>query len=145
MKNLITYEQFVNESKEITHVDQVFSNKLKQKTRDDLTTFFLRRFEKKHPHEIRLDRRKDLWNDAIIKKVNVKNIIPSQDYLNQSKIDDYLNGEEKGFPLGVSVPNSDKVVLFDGHHRVASDILSNKSEVEIKVIPTFGLFKNYQK
>lgn len=137
---------------EVIHPNDIFLNKVTQKTIDDLSRFFMARFGVKNKQDINLSKRKELWDEVNyekhlgkkpeIKDVKIENIIPSQNYINKTTLGEYVNSNSNKIPLGVSVPNSDKIVLFDGHHTVASDIINGKNTSKISIIPTFGLFKH---
>ena len=72
-------------------------------------------------------------------EVNVKDIYPTQNYLSQERTAQYMNNPKANFSdrgLGVTgyrLPNG-KVILDDGHHRVAAQILKGASVVKVKVI-----------
>lgn len=121
--------------------NNIFSNKVQQKTKNDITTFFIKNFNVKSSHKVPLDKRKGLWSRGEIKKINISDVVPSQDYINISSL---REDREKETPLGISIPNSNKIVVFDGHHRIAKKIIDGEEYIEIKTIPSYGLFKHLQ-
>ena len=127
----------------IIHPDKIFHNKVKQQTIEDLTSFFKKKLKVGKEQNIPLEKRKDLWDGSRIKDVEVKNIVPCQDYINNDVLNKYIKDRGGDIPLGVKVPKSKKVILFDGHHRVASDILNGEKISKMDLVNGTG-FKHYQ-
>lgn len=125
----------------VTSTSSIFKNKATSKVKDWITKFFIKRFNVKSPNQVKLDKRDSLWDDAETKTVDVKNIIPSQDYINKTELKKKLEYTDKNTPLGVAIAGSDKVVLFNGHHRVALDILKGKTSIPIKIVTSYHTFK----
>lgn len=84
--------------------------------------------------------------------VDVKNIYPVQTYLNKETVVDYMTNPqrksaERGLGItGYRLPNG-KVILDDGHHRVAAAILKGKKSVNVNVVDVVDsrLFKSLRK
>ena len=86
--------------------------------------------------------------------VNIDNIIIVQDYLYKESLDSLINNSEY-IPhigskytdiYGFKISNTNKIVLADGHHRLAQKILNNEKTVKMKVYNlTSEHFKNLQK
>ncbi len=68
--------------------------------------------------------------------VSIDKIYPCQNMLDGNKVIEcfLLNKDGKELELAEGVKVEDKVYLYNGHHRVAAQILSGKTDVEIKVI-----------
>lgn len=137
-------------------INKIFKNSVREDTKKDLTKFFLQAFNKKEKYQIPLDSRSKLWNEGKIENVKIEDIVPSQDYLNKDVIEEKLKNKDKNEePLGISlyfnnpdnnkIEKNKKVILFDGHHRIAADILEGKKEIKMKLIPSYNLFKQYNK
>lgn len=130
------------------NIDKIFKTPIKEKTKTDITTFFIKRFDVKEKYQVPLDKRKNLWEGVKSTNIKIENIVPSQDYLNPDIVKKYLKEENKEIPLGISIKGKDwesnKIILFDGHHRVAADILKGKKEIPIKLIGSYGLFQQFK-
>lgn len=88
------------------------------------------------------------------KTVNIDDIIIIQNYLFKESLDSLLNNETYRIHTGskytdiygFKLYNSNKIILADGHHRLAYKIINNEKTVNIKIydVPS-NHFKNIQK
>jgi hypothetical protein len=95
----------------------------------------MRDFFRKHLGEADEDnqqKRIALFNNADIKKVSIDLLVPMQDYLN---IKNVMNSTNQKIPLGIELKDK-RVLIFDCHHRIASDILKDGKEIKMKIIKT---------
>lgn len=94
---------------------------------------------------------KDIWDinvtklNAVLKDnskaavVEVKDIYPMQNYLNKNRVAEYMSSPSKNLSdrklniTGYRLPNG-KVILDDGHHRVAASIVNGDKSVTMQVI-----------
>ncbi len=80
-----------------------------------------------------------LRNRSVDAEVDIKDIYPIQSYLNKNQVARYMqnpdmNLSDRGLSItGYRLPNG-KVMLDDGHHRVAALILNGESSVKMKVV-----------
>ena len=132
--------------------NKVFIAKSKDKTKDynDFIKFFERSLNKKYD-KINLDHRNKLWEEGSelnpkIKEISLDKIIPGQFSLNLNKLEKLLSTDvdSKDLSLAIEIPNSDKFILFDGHHRIAKSILKGDKKGDFKVVWGYRLFKQYQ-
>lgn len=126
MSHIKTYESFLNESLDLS---AIFKKKQTTDSYLDMRDFFRKRLGERD--EENLEKRKGLFDKAKETTVSVNNIIPNQDYLNKDVISKYQKSQSKP-ALGVMFGKD--VVLFDGHHRVAADILNGATEIKMLIL-----------
>lgn len=138
----------VNDLPQDLSTDNVFKMPLTSKTKKDITDFFIKRFGVKEAYQVPLSQRNKLWDEGEIKNVSVNDIVPSQSFLDRDIVKQKLKNSSNEVPLGISLSfkdgKSDKIILYDGHHRVAADILRGKKTLPIKVISSYEMFKQYK-
>jgi hypothetical protein len=78
-------------------------------------------------------KQESLFRNAKTQIINADNIVPNQDYLRMDQVQRNLNKPLKKEPLGVRFPDS-RVILYDGHHRVAAEILKGNTQIRMKII-----------
>jgi hypothetical protein len=78
-------------------------------------------------------KQESLFQNARTQIITTKNIVPNQDYLRMDQVQRNLNKPLKKEPLGVRFPDS-RVILYDGHHRVAGEILKGNTQIPMKII-----------
>ena len=110
---------------------KIFINKQTANSYLDTRNFW--RSELGEENEGDMTMKKVLFDKAELYKADINSIIPNQDYLNMDMVKKYMSGENNFVPLGILF-DSGNIVLFDGHHRVAADILKGKSTITIKVL-----------
>ena len=126
MKWVKTYESYLNES---INSLSVFKKKQTVNSYLDIRDFF--RDKLGEEHEDNLDKKRKLFDKAKEIEVDVNNIIPNQDYLNKEVVSKYQMSQNK-LPLGVMFGKD--VVIFDGHHRVAANILNGDTKIKMLII-----------
>lgn len=131
---------------EIISPTSIFKNSYKSKTAQDLTKFITYKFGVKEKYQVNLDKIKNLWDNSKVEEINIENIIPSQNYINKTQLKKYINEEENSSDkiYGIRAnENSDKVILWNGHHRVASSILKGDKNIKMNIITNYDnkLFK----
>ena len=126
MKWVKTFESFLNES---INSLSVFKKKQTVNTYLDMRDFFREKLGEEH--EDNLDKKKKLFDKAKEIEVDVNNIISNQDYLNKEVVSKYQMSQNK-LPLGVMFGKD--VVIFDGHHRVAADILNGRTKIKMLIL-----------
>lgn len=131
---------------EIISPTSIFKNSYKSKTAQDLTKFITYKFGVKEKYQVNLNKIKNLWDNSKVEEINIENIIPSQNYINKTQLKKYINEEENSSDkiYGIRAnENSDKVILWNGHHRVASSILKGDKNIKMNIITNYDnkLFK----
>ena len=121
-----TYNEFLNESLDPS---SIFKKKQTGDSYLDILDFF-----RKNLGELDADnkeKKRKLFDKAKEVIVNVDNIIPNQDYLNKDQVTKYQKTKGE-LPLGVMIGKD--VILFDGHHRVAAEILNGTKQIKMLVL-----------
>ncbi len=129
MKNLINYEDWLNES----NVDpsKIFRRKATTDSYLNMRDFW--RAELGEKDEENQDLKKKMFGGAKMFSVSVNAIIPNQDYLDSDQIEKYASEDLKKAPEGVKFIDG-TVVVFDGHHRIAAQILKGAKAVNMKIL-----------
>ena len=76
---------------------------------------------------------------AVKAEVKTNDIYPSQSYINRERVESYVKSPQKNLSdrtLGITgyrLPNG-KVILDDGHHRVAASIIRGDKMVSMNVV-----------
>ena len=122
----LKYNEFLNESLDPS---SVFKKNQTVDSHLDLRDFFREKLGEKD--EDNKEKKTKLFDKAKEVTVNINNIIPNQDYLDQDQVSKYrkIKGE---LPLGVMFGKD--VILFDGHHRVAAEILNGTKQIKMLVL-----------
>jgi hypothetical protein len=120
------YDYSIDESLNIV---SIFKKKQTVDSYLDMRDFFREKLGEKYEEDIK--KKKKLFDKAKEETINVNHIIPNQEYLNKEIITKYQLTQDK-LPLGVMFGND--VVLFDGHHRIAAEILNGAKEIKMLII-----------
>jgi hypothetical protein len=126
MKYVKSYESFLNESLDLS---SVFKRKSTTDSYLDMRDFFRAKLGERYEDDT--DKKKKLFDKAKEVTVSIDNIIPNQDYLNKDTVSSYQKLQSK-LPLGVMFGKD--VVIFDGHHRIAADILNGATEIKMLIL-----------
>ena len=78
-------------------------------------------------------KQESLFKNAKKQIVSTNNIVPNQDYLRIDQVHRNLTKPLRKEPLGVRFPDG-RVILYDGHHRVAGEILKGNTQIPMKII-----------
>jgi len=78
-------------------------------------------------------KKKMFLNRGKIDSINVDSIIPNQDYLDADQVEKYKSGDSSEVPLGVKFLDG-SVIVYDGHHRIAAQILKGSKAVNMKIL-----------
>jgi hypothetical protein len=126
MNYVKTFESFLNESADLS---SIFKKKSTVDTYLDMRDFFRDKLGETYEDDI--DKKTKLFDKAKEIEVDVNDIVPNQDYLNKEVVSKYQVSQNK-LPLGVMFGKD--VVLFDGHHRVAADILNGAKKIKMLIL-----------
>lgn len=78
-------------------------------------------------------KQEDLFKNVRTQIISTKNIVPNQDYLRMDQVHKNLTKPLRKEPLGVRFPEG-RVILYDGHHRVAGEILKGNTRIPMKIL-----------
>jgi len=78
-------------------------------------------------------KQESLFRNAKTQIIHTDSIVPNQDYLRMDQVQRNLNKPLRKEPLGVQFPDG-RVILHDGHHRVAAEILKGNTQIRMKII-----------
>lgn len=127
MKHIKLYEEFLIENQ--LDKEMIFKRKQTMDTYLDMRDFFMSKLGDDFDN---ITKQEKLFDKAKTQTINVNDIIPNQDYLRMDQVRKYQNKTLKK-PLGVKFPDG-SVILFDGHHRIASEIIKGAQEVEMRIL-----------
>ena len=129
MKNLVKYEDWLNES----NVDpsKIFRRKPTTDSYLNMRDFWRAELGEDHENDIKLKQK--MFVGAKMFSVNINSIIPNQDYLDSDQIEKYASEDLKKAPEGVKFIDG-TVVVFDGHHRIAAQILKGAKAINMKIL-----------
>lgn len=89
----------------------------------------------------------ELKRRSVDAEVDIKDIYPIQNYLNKTQVARYMQNPERNLSdrglsiTGYRLPNG-KVILDDGHHRVAASIINGERTVKMKVVNVNEYYAN---
>ena len=126
MKHIKTFENFLSESVDVL---SVFKRKSTTDSYLDMRDFFRSKLGERDEDDV--NKKRKLFDKAKEITVDINNIIPNQDYLNTDKVSAY-KGTQSKLPLGVMFGKD--VVIFDGHHRIAAEIINGAKEIKILIL-----------
>ena len=129
MRNLPLYEEWIDEND--LKLSSVFKQKMTSDSYLDMKDFW--RSELGYDEEDNLNLKVKAFDKAKTLSINIDKIVPNQDYLNSDTVNLYSNNKKNEIPTGVQFKNG-KVIVFDGHHRIASQILKGDKAINMKII-----------
>ena len=129
MRNLPLYEEWIDEND--LKLSSVFKQKMTGDSYLDMKDFW--RSELGYDEEDNLNLKVKAFDKAKTLSINIDKIVPNQDYLNSDTVNLYSNNKKNEIPTGVQFKNG-KVIVFDGHHRIASQILKGDKAINMKII-----------
>jgi hypothetical protein len=129
---------YTYDRRDILFTDDIFDNPVEKSTISDLKTFF--------DSKINVDSLKakhNIWRKSPEEDIPVKDIVPTQYWVNKKIMDKYIDGKKKQDVLVLKA--GEKYILYDGHHRTSCDIIQGKKKIKAKVIQApDNLFKHYR-
>lgn len=128
MKRIKLYEEFLAENQ--LDNENIFKQKQTMDTYLDMRDFFMSKLGDEFDN---ITKQEKLFNKAKTQTISVNQIVPNQDYLRMDQVRKNQTKTQSKKPLGVKFPDG-KVVLFDGHHRIAAEITKGAKEVEMKIL-----------
>ena len=128
MKHIQLYEEFLRENQ--LDKEMIFKQKQTMDTYLDMRDFFRSKLGDLHDN---VKKQEKLFDKAKTQTIRVDAIIPNQDYLRMDQVHRNQTKTLTKKPLGVKFPDG-RVILFDGHHRIAGEILKGTQEVEMKIL-----------
>ena len=129
MRNLPLYEEWIDEND--LKLSSVFKQKMTSDSYLDMKDFW--RSELGYDEEDNLNLKVKAFDKAKTLSINIDKIVPNQDYLNSDTVNLYSNNKKNEIPTGVQFKNG-KVIVFDGHHRIASQILKGDKAINMKIL-----------
>ena len=128
MKHIKSYEEFLKENQ--LDKENIFKRKPTIDTYLDMRDFFRSKLGDDYDN---IAKQEKLFDTAKTQTINVNDIIPNQDYLSMDRVRRNQSMASNKKPLGVKFSDG-SVVLFDGHHRIASEIIKGANEVKMKIL-----------
>ena len=128
MKHIKSYEEFLKENQ--LDKENIFKRKPTIDTYLDMRDFFRSKLGDDYDN---IAKQEKLFDTAKTQTINVNDIIPNQDYLSMDRVRRNQSMASNKKPLGVKFSDG-SVVLFDGHHRIASEIIKGAKEVKMKIL-----------
>lgn len=128
MKRIKLYEEFLAENQ--LDNENIFKQKQTMDTYLDMRDFFMSKLGDEFDN---ITKQEKLFDKAKTQTISVNQIVPNQDYLRMDQVRKNQTKTLTKKPLGVKFPDG-KVVLFDGHHRIAAEITKDAKEVEMKIL-----------
>ena len=129
MINLPLYEEWIAEDG--MKLSSIFKQKMTSDSYLDMKDFW--RAELGYDDEDNVNIKINSFGKAKTLSVNVDKIVPNQDYLNSDTINLYSKNKKNEIPTGVQFKNG-KVIIFDGHHRIASQIINGDKSINMKIL-----------
>jgi hypothetical protein len=129
MKNLQTYENWLNE--ENLAKTGIFKQKQTTDTHLDMRDYWRSVLGEDDEDNQKLKDR--MFNRAKTHNVDITKIVPNQDYLKPETIQKYVNQGIGKLPQGVEF-NNGLVVVFDGHHRIAAQIMKGQKIIPMQIL-----------
>ena len=129
MKNLSTYEDWLNEAN--INPSKIFKRKSTTDSYLNMRDFWRSELGEDHENDVKLKQK--MFERAKTFSVNIDSIIPNQDYLDSRHIEKYTREDLKKVPEGVKFLDG-TVVVFDGHHRIAAQIMKGVQIIEMKIL-----------
>jgi hypothetical protein len=129
MRNLVTYESWLNE--ENLEKTKVFKQKQTTDTYLDMRDYWRSVLGEDDEDNQKLKRQ--MFGGAKTYSVDISKIVPNQDYLKPETIQQYVNQGMGRLPQGVKFKNG-LVVVFDGHHRIAAQILKGEKTIPMQIL-----------
>lgn len=129
MNNLLTYEEFLNE--ENLAKTGIFKQKQTTDTHLDMRDYWRSVLGEDDEDNQKLKVR--MFNRAKTYNVDITKIVPNQDYLKPETIQKYVNQGIGKLPQGVEF-NNGLVVVFDGHHRIAAQIMKGQKIIPMQIL-----------
>ena len=129
MINLPLYEEWIAEDG--MTLSSIFKQKMTSDSYLDMKDFW--RAELGYDDEDNVNLKINSFGKAKTLSVNVDKIVPNQDYLNSDTINLYSKNKKNEIPTGVQFKNG-KVIIFDGHHRIASQIINGDKSINMKIL-----------
>ena len=128
MKQVKLFEEFISENQ--LDKENIFKQKQTLDTYLAMRDFFRSKLGDLHDN---VKKQEKLFDKAKTQTISVDDIIPNQDYLKMDQVRRNIDKPLEKKPLGVKFADGN-VILFDGHHRIAGEILKGITEVEIKIL-----------
>jgi hypothetical protein len=128
IKHIKLYEEFLIENQ--LDNEMIFKHKQTMDTYLDMRDFFRSKLGDEYDNVAKQEK---LFDKAKTQTIKVDAIIPNQDYLRMDQVRRNQTKTLKKKPLGVKFPDGN-VILFDGHHRIAGEIIKGTQEVEMKIL-----------
>lgn len=129
MKNLPLYEDWLFEDN--LAKANVFKQKMTGDTHLDMRDFWRKALGEDDEENVKL--KKQMFGGAKTFSVDINKIVPNQDYLKPATIQDYVDKGMGKLPMGVKFKNG-LVVIFDGHHRIAAQILKGQKAIPMQIL-----------
>ena len=129
MRNLPSYEFWLNE--ENLEKTNVFKQKQTTDTHLDMRDYWRSVLGEDDEDNQKLKRQ--MFGGAKTYQVDIAKIVPNQDYLKPETIQQYVNQGMGKLPQGVKFKNG-LVVVFDGHHRIAAQILKGQKAIPMQIL-----------
>lgn len=118
------FKKYLNES---LSINDVFINPVSGDTYLDYKDYIREKLGD-DPDFISEDQIKKLFVHAKIKEIDIKNIYPNQTYLNEDQF------QKLSFDLPLGIETNQKIIIYDGHHRIADQILKGQKTIKMKII-----------
>ena len=129
MRNLPLYENWLNEDN--TKLLNVFKQKMTTDSYLDMKNFW--RSELGYDEEDNLNLKVKAFDKSKTLSIDINQIVPNQDYLNSITVNLYSKNKKTEIPTGVQFKNGN-VIVFDGHHRIASQIINGDKSINMKIL-----------
>jgi hypothetical protein len=129
MRNLPIYEDWLNEDN--MKLLNVFKQKMTTDSYLDMKDFW--RSELGYDEEDNVNLKIKAFDKAKTLPIDINKIVPNQDYLNSTTVNLYSKSKKMEMPTGVQFKNG-TVIVFDGHHRIASQIIKGLKTVPMKIL-----------